>query len=71
MVFLPSPLVSTLCNLIAFSLIKSDRYDSGYLLYTIGGVGLDMVTSLLVADISPLAWRCAIPNSLGEFVYLP
>lgn len=38
----------------------------GELLYTIGNTGIDLVTHILVADISPLKWRgfmTALPAS--------
>lgn len=39
---------------------------TGELLYTIGNTGIDLVTDILVADISPLKWRgfmTALPAS--------
>lgn len=51
----------------------------GELLYAIGGVGLTLVTSLIVADLSPLEWRgfiTALPdmpyiiNAYVSYVYI-
>lgn len=41
----------------------------GELLYAIGGVGLTLVTSLIVADLSPLEWRGFI-TALPDMPYI-
>lgn len=61
--------LSLLAERIAMALTLCLFVCIGELLYAIGGVGLTLVTSLIVADLSPLQWRGFI-TALPDMPYI-